>query len=396
MEDDVVQCSICSVESVEDDFVHHSSEDTLLCNECLQVCNRCDDFGDINDSFYAIDNEMWCESCTENHASWCGSCEEYSAETCYYISDRSDNWCQRCTEDYATWCEWCDEYNRDGCDSCDDSDDVDNDGERLVHDYSYHPDPIFHSTEDNARLFFGMEIEVEAVGNRKDSAQYTYNRLEVENSLAYLKNDSSLNNGFEIVTHPMTYDFFTNQADEFWLTLDELKNKYGLKSWSTRTCGLHIHISRSGFSGGAHMHRFLNLVYSNQEFYEAMAGRSSSNWAKFDDATKYNPDKNSWGKSFAHKLGDPTQTSSERYSAVNTNNRHTLEMRIWRGSINSSNVRGALGLAHASVEYTRTMTLQEVKGDALTMERFTEYIRANEELYSHTIARMSRCLTNNN
>jgi hypothetical protein len=291
MEDDVVQCSICSVESVEDDFVHHSSEDTLLCNECLQVCNRCDDIGDINDSFYTIDNEMWCESCTENHASWCGSCEEYSAETCYYINDRNDNWCQRCTEDYATWCEWCDEYNRDGCVSCEDSDDVDNDGERLVHDYSYHPDPIFHSTEDNARLFFGMEIEVEAGENRKDSAQYTYNRLEVENSLAYLKNDSSLNNGFEIVTHPMTYDFFTNQADEFWLTLDELRNKYELKSWSTRTCGLHIHISRSGFSGGAHMHRFLNLVYSNQEFYEAMAGRSGCSWAKFDDAKKYNPDK---------------------------------------------------------------------------------------------------------
>ena len=38
------------------------------------------------------------------------------------------------------------------------------------------------------------------------------------------------------------------------------------------------------------MHRFLNLVYSNEEFYSTLAGRESSRWAKFDDVQQAKPD----------------------------------------------------------------------------------------------------------
>jgi hypothetical protein len=108
-----------------------------------------------------------------------------------------------------------------------------------------------------------------------------------------------------------------------------------------------------------------------------MAGRSASSWAKFDDATKYDAANNKWVKSYAHKVADPTTINTDRYSAVNTNTRATLEMRIFKGSINTTNVRGALGLAHASVEYTRTMSLQEVKDGGLTTAKFIDYINSN-------------------
>lgn len=395
IEDDetsLLECAVCKDEYAQDDLVS-SEHSGLVCHDCVRVCESCDMIYTTEDNFSEVDNDQWCESCVDYSAHWCDRDESYTQENTYYINDRSESWCVHCAENYATWCEDCDEYNESGCSNECESDMID--GERVVHDYTYRPDPIFHSTDDNSRLFFGMEIEVEAdsYDRRREAAQYAHSILEEQNSLAYLKNDGSLNCGFEVVTHPMTYDFFMNEADEFWETIDKLKTDFHMKSWATRTCGLHIHISRSGFNGPAHTHRFLNLIYSNQEFYQLMAGRSESSWAKFDDVRSYNPETRQWTNAFKYKIADPTTTSTDRYSAVNTNNRATLEMRIFKGSINTTNVRGALGLAHASVEYTRTMPLQEVKDGALKVEKFIDYIKSKPELYADVITRMGKIET---
>ncbi len=176
-----------------------------------------------------------------------------------------------------------------------------------------------------------------------------------------------------------------------------------VKSWNTRTCGLHIHISRTGFNGGAHMHRFLNLVYSNPQFYSTLAGRESDQWAKFTDIyqSEYKRDENGeriWDmdngyvvdrkRTFKHKLS--TDHNSDRYSAVNTNNQATLEMRIFRGSINGDTIKAHLDLAHASVEYTRTLTVQDIQQGALSADNFMWYVFQNETLYPELSARIDR------
>ena len=42
-----------------------------------------------------------------------------------------------------------------------------------------------------------------------------------------------------------------------------------------------------------------------------------------------------------------------------------------------------MDLAHASVEYTRTLTLQQVKDGALSRDTFIAYVRENLSLYEH-------------
>ncbi len=326
------------------------------------------------------------------------ACEEYNSVGTSTVADRGEQWCQDCTDRGAYWCDDCDEYNSDGCDRCDD------DGAgRIIHDYSYRPDAIFHSTDKNERLYFGLEIEVEAGSRRIEAASYAQ-QLEVLD-LAYLKNDGSLENGFEIVTHPMSHGFFKQEAQEFWAVLEQLRsnNQYKVKSWDTRTCGLHIHISRTGFSGGAHMHRFLNLVYSNPDFYSTLAGRTSDQWAKFTDINVREYARNADGeriftpdggyeitskRTFMHKL--QPDRNSDRYSAVNTNNRETLEMRIFRGTVNGDTIKAQLDLAHASVEYTRTLTVQDVAQGALSADLFMWYIFQHEDLYPELSARIDK------
>ena len=396
--DDVVlsSCSVCAYETESDNLVT-TNYDGLVCDDCACICNRCDFIGTTNDDFHVVDGDMWCNSCTEGRAYWCEACEEYNSYGTSYVVDRQEHWCESCLND-AYYCESCDEWNSDGCDSCSDED-----GIRIIHDYSYRPDAIFHSTDKNERLFFGLEIEVEGWDSKSDSAMHAYQLESMD--LAYLKNDGSLNNGFEIVTHPMSHDFFKNEASDFWSVIEDLRSKNGVrvKSWDTKTCGLHIHISRTGFSGGAHMHRFLNLVYSNPDFYSTLAGRSSDQWAKFTDIYRRdylrdregNVMRDEWEcaitqtvRQFKHKLDN--RNNSDRYSAVNTNNRETLEMRIFRGSVNSETIKAQIDLAHASVEYTRTLTVQDIQQGALSADLFMWYIFQREDLYPELSARIDK------
>jgi hypothetical protein len=398
VENQVHECAVCSTDIEADDVIFTSYASSIVCSDCAMSCYRCDNIETVNDTFYVVDGDDWCEGCTERRSYFCESCEERNSYGTSHVSDRGEDWCEACLND-AYWCDSCDEYNADGCDSCL----SDDEGGRIIHDYSYRPDAIFHSTDKNERLFFGLEIEVEAGDNLRESANHAYQLEGLD--LAYLKHDGSLNNGFEIVTHPMSHEFFKNEAQELWSVIEQLRSNsaYRVKSWDTKTCGLHIHISRTGFNGGAHMHRFLNLVYSNSDFYSTLAGRTSDQWAKFTDIYRndYKRDSNGeriWDmdngyevtttRQFKHKLS--TDYNSDRYSAVNTNNRETLEMRIFRGSVNGNTIKAQIDLAHASVEYTRTLTVQDVRNGALHQSQFMSYIAENIELYPELNERMNK------
>jgi hypothetical protein len=152
------------------------------------------------------------------------------------------------------------------------------------------------------------------------------------------------------------------------------------------------------------MHKFLNLVYSNPDFYSTLAGRTSDQWAKYTDIFTNEYKRNGDGdriqdtiyggyetirkRTFAHKLD--YNRHSDRYSAVNTLNHATLEMRIFRGTVNSDTIKAHLDLAHASVEYTRTLTVQDVREGALSADNFMWYVFQNEALYPELSARIDK------
>ena len=365
-------CIACNTELNSDDDGTTTTSGDPVCDSCVVMCVHCESVITVDDEYNDVEGELWCQRCTRNDAHWCDLCDTYFTGYTFGTDDSNDTMCERCYENNTSYCEDCDSTYLNGCD-------VDHDGDsRLIHDYSYRPDPIFYKlpSEDSNRLYFGIEIETEVrgqdYGERTTAAEYA-SRLEVER-LAYLKSDGSLDCGFEIVTHPMSHAYMTNVDNPLWHVLTTLKRDYNMMSWGTRTCGLHVHISRNGFSGGSHQHRFLQLVYNNKEFYELLAGRSASHWAKFDDVI----DPDTGKKTFKGKFD---RHGSDRYSAVNTNNRNTLEMRIFRGSLNPRFVKSAVNLAHASVEYTRVMSVQEVRDNALSTLKFVEYIESKPDLY---------------
>jgi len=56
-------------------------------------------------------------------------------------------------------------------------------------------------------------------------------------------------------------------------------------------------------------------------------------------------------------------------------------MRIFRGSLNTRFIKSCIDLAHASVEFTRVMSVPEVRGHKLDCINLIQYIRERVELY---------------
>jgi hypothetical protein len=196
--------------------------------------------------------------------------------------------CCGCNEDYV--CEMEEQHEE-------------NEDDSLIMSYSAKPTAIFLNDDGNksyyatvveptpvggdrmrlhrTQLYMGFELELET-GRfpREDCARFVLDTINTQsNDIVYLKEDGSLNHGFEIVSHPMTLGFATNHFD--WNGISGLIKK-GCKSWDTSTCGLHVHLSRSAFRDEKHLFKFFKLILDNSADVKRFAGRDSERWANFD------------------------------------------------------------------------------------------------------------------
>lgn len=74
----------------------------------------------------------------------------------------------------------------------------------LIHTYKYKPAPIFYG--DRPR-YFGVELEIDGAGKNTDNADKILTLANKDSEHIYIKTDNSLEDGMEIVSHPMTLDY---------------------------------------------------------------------------------------------------------------------------------------------------------------------------------------------
>jgi hypothetical protein len=305
-------------------------------------CSCCDSMEILDDAAY-FNGTCYCDSCYSNNVYTCDDCGQS-----YWDGDG-----HYCPED-------------------------DEDGSHLINSYSYKPRPYFFGT---ATYHMGFELEVESDGNsRRDGAEVVTNAL---GERIYLKEDGSLSDGFEIVTHPHSLDEYQRNFD--WSALNQLR-RLGFRSWDTSTCGLHVHVSRTAFGNPntrrdivriqAHELRFMKLIYDNERQISRLAGRTS-NYATFEDKGR-----------LVSKVKYGNQ-SNGRYSAINSDNSATLEVRVFRGSLKPERVLMALELVQCAVEYTRGLHVS-ASNKALSWMMFTRYVADNASTYPHLFTAMEK------
>lgn len=213
----------------------------------------------------------------------------------------------------------------------------------IIREY-HHSKPYFVARDDAwTRQFnrmLGVELEVEChTAEPREAAQAIHefvNGGEFGRSI-FFERDGSLTNGFEMISQPMSLPALRGVFG----FLNDSRLVAGLRSHRTTTCGLHVHVSRSGLSNLtiARANVFVNDP-QNDAFITAIARRYNARFCLVSE-----------------KQLETAHISADRYEAINLTGRTTIEFRIFRGSLKFEAVVAAVEFAHALLEFcARTQT----------------------------------------
>lgn len=362
--------------------------DGLTAGDCCEACGRgrcfsCDrEIADARRTFGS--EEVLCDNCGAECSAcrtWFWACDSAEIAGSVYCDD-CVSYCYNHQMSFIDECPYC----------CGDDEEFDSEnggnGTEPIRNYSYKPTPVFFGGRNDDLLNMGMEHEMEfpdaIAESRALATVHRYNAL-LDNPF-YCKSDGSISQGFEMVSHPFTREWF----DEYYPTdmireLKELgaspKSRYG-----DDTSGIHIHVSKDSFTT-YHLYKFLHFHYEYGKLCQMVAGRVS-HWAKFDkDAgigssltRKANGDyTRSYTKSM-REMASKKKANLDRYVAVNLRNEHTVELRYFRSTAKIERVRAYVQFVDAVWHYTKlaSITKKAKSKRVMSVEDFKLYVEENQ------------------
>ena len=294
-------CSQCGHEFPQEELVEFDEE--RLCPDCLSnetsLCHECGT-RIWNDNNQGVGNLILCEYCYDHHYTSCTRCGcLIPNSSAYYCDDEDDPYCEHC-------------FNQ-----------MDN---LAIHEYSYRPILLFYG---KGPRYFGVELEIDKGGERETYAEkiLAIGNRNTEN--IYCKHDGSLEDGFEIVTHPMSLQHHLKHMP--WADIMAEAIRLGYRSHQSGTCGLHIHISRDSFG---ETDEEQDCSIARVLFF---VERHWNELLKFSRRTSRQLER--WAARYGYK-DHPTELMEHvkkggcnRYACVNLTNQDTIEFRIFRGTL---------------------------------------------------------------
>lgn len=218
----------------------------------------------------------------------------------------------------------------------------------------------FHCENRFATPTFGFELEVDYRGDDYIDHDETVTQIADEclgDDADYLtfESDGSLDDGFEMISQPHDFKYFNDMTGKIQNIFDYLKS-CGYKSHDTSTCGLHVHIDRKYFDGltrEEYEKRFLAFFSHFQDHLTIYSRRSAhrlEDWAEFP---------------FFESLDDIKDVDiydyeCGRYQAVNFTNDNTVEIRIWRGTLNYETFRATIRMSCRIAAIVKTHNIDDI------------------------------------
>ena len=324
------------------------NEEKIDCSHCGEIIE-----GDDYDTIYG---EPICENCVDRYTTVCDRCEEIVWDDDVH-SDESTCLCYRCFENYYTRCEECDSiihnddaYEYDDCYYCHEC--YQNIRRNAsIHEYGYKPTPIFYG---DSNRYFGVELEIDGAGKDDDYADEILDIANSDDDCIYIKSDSSLDDGKEIVTHPMSLEY---HKDFCWCSVMKKAVYLGYRSHQTSTCGLHIHVNRDslGLDRDEQDEVIGRILYFVEHHWNEML--------KFSRRSEYAM--NRWAARYGYEnspkaIMDKAKKNYGRYVAINLCNYHTIEFRLFRGTLKYNTFIATLELVNKICELAVLMDDDEI------------------------------------
>lgn len=215
--------------------------------------------------------------------------------------------------------------------------------------------------------FYGIELEVECDEKINRRPQFAKQILKLFDGFVMAKHDGSIvdrngkNIGFEIVTVPASREIQYDKWNHFFDNLPK-----GLRSYDTKTCGLHVHASRNPLSQLtiAKILLFMNRK-ENIPFITTIAGRSANRYCQIKDKV----------------FKDARYGTMDRYEALNLVNKGTIEFRIFRGTLKRESLFKSLEFCDALIYFCKECSYSI--RDCQKVDKFLEYVKLRKKDYIH-------------
>ena len=332
-------------------------------------CRTCNSELDIDNIIVINDHEFYCKKCSEDIFVKCDCGRVEHKNNFIFVEDAGKRMCRNCvSNNRIRECNYCNKFFKNykrvefigiacthcyeshncfKCRSCERNYDHERYGRDEVcitcannrvencRNYTYKPSPNFHQATDEVNpysLFFGVELEMGDAESYNDVMKFISNNM---GGLFYAKRDASIPAyGCEVVSHPATLRYHIESNN--WDVLLKNAKKYNLKSDELDKCGVHVHISRSALSNKecAMLDYFVN---KKKDFWKKIARRESHYSAYIDKEL------GSWGRQV-----------TDRHCAVNLSNDYTVEIRIFKGTLQVDFLKSYIEVCDALVQFIKT------------------------------------------
>lgn len=239
---------------------------------------------------------------------------------------------------------------------------------KSIKNYTYKPKPGFKPFKENTKktLYLGVELEVENMrgkehkGKTGDFLLKEVNKEKKEDNI-YLKNDSSLRKGFEIVTQPMTLDIH-NGLD--WERILNILRSRGFMSHNTSSCGLHVHINKN-YLNKIEITRLNLFVSGHPNEMVKIARRFSSSYAPIKKIDK-------------KQLRGGFGTHASDRDAINFTSRNTIEFRLFKGTLNYKSFMASLQFVDSVTKFVKTNRTPMFYSKSKSWETYVKFLKKNK------------------
>ncbi|MCK9578541.1 amidoligase family protein [bacterium] len=253
--------------------------------------------------------------------------------------------------------------------------------------------------EDSKKLYLGIEVEIDGFNSTSAKERCALDILKQfsnKEKIFYIKHDGSLRCGFEIVTHPMELQALFLIP---WNEIFNIAKSYGAYAFKEKTCGLHVHFNKSYYGcnlskprtssyNKPFMEKALRLLdFINKNFMELskISRRCNNNYrcmlkesdlpieidqgythcikncgkpCSFRYCRKQHTVKNlmkrikKYGGRRLYNVADLYNGSIiDKYSACNLTNFSTIEIRLWRGTLNVESFKSLILLTYLIIQH---------------------------------------------
>ena len=321
----------------------------------MERCSVCNKIITEDEKYKMLEGEYFCEGCAKNYkrCSVCGALvprdKLYGLGDGYICCDcAKDDY--NCVIDYHGFNEWI---------------------------------PKKIPTEKNP-LYLGIELEVD---NKYDDYAEDNNQLILSRVRTIFEKDligsydGSLRNGFEMVTQPMTLDFWKKNKASQLQEITRFLISHGYISHNTTTCGLHVHVNRDYLGETKEeqenaIDKIYLIMENFKKEFELFARRSSNHYSNFLLDVEENIKENLSICSIKEK-----KNKHNRYMALNITNDKTIEFRLFKGTLKYTTIMATLELVDIIVNIAKDKTVEELIG--ITWNDIIDY-KKSEYLCSYS------------